>query len=408
MIDKILMNKFSGTAIFLLIAAAVFYLTFNLAGRFLSEMLQSIIDSFCMFLDMRMIEENVNPFVRSLVADGICPGVGSVLSFVPFIAVLFFCLSFLEETGYLSRAACLIDKPFRKIGLSGESAISMIMGFGCSVPAVISACGIQNRRVRFITVMLIPYMSCSAKLPVYVMFADAFFAEKRLMFISALYLTGVLTGVSAAVCMKRFAWLVPEDICLKNCTECGCPDSFCMLPEQWSLPSVRNMMSAVVRNSAAFVRKAFTVILAASVIIWLLENFDRNMHPVSSPELSLLADLGRFAAPFFAPLGFGSWQAASAAIAGLSAKEAVVSTLAVLTHSINGIPAEHVLSAVFTPVSAFSFCVFCLLYVPCVATLITVGSRIGKKTALLMMVSQCSAAWLVSFVFYNIIRCLGL
>lgn len=408
------------TLCFLPIMAAVFYLTFGAPGSFLKQVLADGIDWWVLRLEKMLIWADVNATLRTLVIDGICAGIGSVLSFLPVIGLLFLCLFTLEECGYMEKVSQDMDRVFRPLGLPGRAIVPLLSGFGCSAAAILAAGEIPGRRARLRTIFLIPFMSCSAKIPIYGMIAAALFPQSAAAVIVFLYFFGIAMAVllalathkqrheendGASAVRKGANGSAPA--CRGNCAECSAhtlePRPAChVLLRTWE-------------NMRGFMKKAFTVIFLASAIIWTLENFDCTLHLAPSPDQSILASIGRHAAPLFEPLGFGDWRAATALLAGLSAKEAVVSTLTVLTLTAgsggmgNGGAAVFVLSEVFTPLSALSFLVFCLLYVPCVATLATVYKVTGsRKYAAGMAVFQTALAWLAAFAVYHIGILVGL
>lgn len=389
-IDKVLTNKYLAIPIFFGIMATVFYFTFNSIGAWLSDQLGTGIDWIIGRLDEMLVAGNASEALRALIIDGISAGVGSVLSFLPIIAVLFFFLSILEDSGYLSRVAFVMDKILRKLGLSGRSIVPMLIGFGCSVPAIMATRKLPSKRDRYLTIALVPFMSCSAKLPIYAMFAAAFFTEWRALALVGVYLTGITVAVICAIIFNKTIYR-------------GKPVPFVMVMPAYRIPSPRNVWLRMWENVRGFVIKAFTVILVATIVIWFLQSFDLGLNMVSSSENSMLASLGKLAAPIFAPLGFGDWRAATAILTGLSAKEAVVSTLAVLAGATGGIGLTEMLATIFTPLSAFAFMVFCLLYMPCVATLVTIKKEMGGwRYAILVVLFQCVVAWIVSFLIYSI------
>ncbi|MGN0689112.1 MAG: ferrous iron transport protein B [Oscillospiraceae bacterium] len=388
-IDKLLTHKFLAIPIFILIMGLVFWLTFGVIGNFLSELFSMGIDMATDLADKALVAYGINPIIRSLIIDGIFAGVGSVLSFLPTIIVLFFFLSILEDSGYMARVAFVMDKLLRKIGLSGRSIVPMLIGFGCSVPAVMSARTLSSERDRKMTIMLIPFMSCSAKLPIYAMFSLAFFPGYEALVMVILYLTGIITGILAALILKGTLFK-------------GKPVPFVMELPNYRFPSAKSVLLLMWDKAKDFVQKAFTVIFIATIIIWFLQTFDTRINVVSDSTDSMLAAIGRFIAPVFAPLGFNDWRASTALISGFTAKEAVVSTLAVLTES-NPSTLPAALNGIFTPLQAASYLVFTLLYTPCIAAVTSVSRELGgRRNAFFMIVAQCAVAWLVSFAVYNI------
>ena len=373
-----------------------FYLTFSAAGPALSRIMSAGIHYWINLLDRLLTALDAPEALHRLVIDGICAGVGSVLSFIPVIGVLFLCLSLLEEIGYLHMLARIMDRLLRRLGIPGQIIVPLIMGFGCSVPAILAAGEIKDVRARNLALALIPFMSCSAKLPLYGMMTSVFFPENAGLVTCLLYIIGILLAVIAAVFSGK---LLPassdwERVC--------CPQH-----SGFRLPDMERVVSCMWENICGFFRKAFTVILAASVIIWFLENYGTGLAPAASPDQSLLAAAGKLAAPIFAPLGFGDWRAAAALITGLSAKEAVVSTLTVMAEGVSmggstGISLPIMLVQIFTPLSSFSFLVFCLLYAPCAASMAAMAKTSGSiKHAFFTFVFQTALAWLAAFIIYN-------
>lgn len=390
------------TLCFLPIMAAVFYLTFGAPGSFLKQVLADGIDWWVLRLEKMLIWADVNETLRTLVIDGICRGIGSVLSFLPVIGLLFLCLCTLEECGYMETVSQDVDRIFRPLGLPGRAIVPLLSGFGCSAAAILAAEEIPGRRARLRTIFLIPFMSCSAKIPIYGMIAAALFPRSAAAVIVFLYSFGIAMAALLAFVTHKLHHEENGAACAARKGAGG------------SRRRVSHVLLRTWENMRGFMKKAFTVIFLASAIIWTLENFDGTLHLALSPDQSILASIGRRAAPLFAPLGFGDWRAATALLAGLSAKEAVVSTLTVLTLAAgsdgagiggmgSGSAAVSVLSEVFTPLSALSFLVFCLLYVPCVATLATVYKVTGsRKYAAGMAVFQTALAWLAAFAVYHI------
>ena len=373
-----------------------FYLTFGAVGPKLGEIMSAGIALWTELLSRLLISLDAPEALLSLIIDGICSGVGSVLSFIPVIGVLFFCLSLLEEIGYLEMLARVMDKFLCRFGISGQIIVPLIMGFGCSVPAILAADEIKDKRAKSLALALTPFMSCSAKLPLYGMMTSVFFPENAGLVTCLLYIIGILLAVIAAVFSGK---LLPassgwERVC--------CPQH-----SGFRLPDMERVVSCMWENICGFFRKAFTVILAASVIIWFLENYGTGLAPAASPDQSLLAAAGKLASPIFAPLGFGDWRAAAALITGLSAKEAVVSTLTVMAEGVSmggstGISLPIMLVQIFTPLSAFSFLVFCLLYAPCAASMAAMAKTSGSiKHAFFTFVFQTALAWLAAFIIYN-------
>ena len=390
-IDSVLTHKYFAIPAFVLIMVVVFYLTFGLIGSFLSDLLSLGINVLSGVTEQALTDYGINPVVKSLVIDGIFTGVGSVLSFLPIIVILFFFLSILEDSGYMARIAFVMDRPLRKIGLSGKSFVSMLIGFGCSVPAVMSTRTLSSDRDKKMTIMLIPFISCSAKIPIYALFAAAFFERKGVLVMLALYTFGILVGLLCAMILKRTVFR-------------GSSMPFMMELPNYRFPSAKSVLLLMWDKAKDFVQRAFTIIFVATLLIWFLQTFDTRFNVVTDSGESLLAMIGKLIAPLFIPLGFGDWRAATALIGGFTAKEAVVSTLGVLTGSSMSNLSET-LGKIFTPVSAVSFLVFTLLYTPCVAAVATIKRELGSTWKTLGVVCmQCGVAWIVSCVVYQILR----
>lgn len=380
-IDYYLTHKYLALPIFLIIMSTVFWLTFDVVGAFLSDLLSEAIDYVTASVDAGLTALNIAPPMHSLIIDGVFSGVGSVLSFLPTIVTLFFFLSMLEDSGYMARVAFVMDKLLRKIGLSGSSFVPMIIGFGCSVPAIMATRTLASERDRKMTIILTPFMSCSAKLPIYGIFIAAFFPEHGGLVMMGLYLLGILTAIISGVLLNSFVFS-------------GKPVPFVMELPAYRLPTARNIMMHMWSKASDFIHKAFTVIFLVSIVIWFLQNFDIRFYMVDASE-SIIASIGKLAASIFAPLGFGSWQAATSLITGITAKEVVISTLSVLAVGSGDAPA---LSQLFTPLTAFTFLVFCLLYPPCVAALATIRREMNSGWVTLAMIGyQLFAAWCVAF-----------
>ena len=377
-IDRVLTGRFTALPVFVAIMGVVFWLTFGVVGAALQEWMDVAVGWVTDLVDAGLSAWGVNEVVHSLVIDGAFAGVGSVLSFLPIIVVLFFFLSLLEDSGYMARVAFVMDKLLRKLGLSGRSFVPMLIGFGCSVPAIMATRTLPSEHDRKMTVMLTPFMSCSAKLPIYALFTAVFFPDHAVPVMISLYLMGMVVGVLAALVLKRTAFK-------------GDPVPFVMELPNYRLPSLGNMGRLVWDKAKDFLTRAFTIIFLASVVIWFLQTFDVRLNVVADSADSLLALLGGLIAPVFAPLGFGDWQASTALVTGFVAKESVVSTLTVLLGSASAI------SGLFTPLTAFSFLTFALLYTPCVAAIAAVKNELGGKSAAAVVVMQCGVAWLAAF-----------
>ncbi len=384
-IDRILTGKFTAFPIFIAIMLLIFFLTFNIIGAWLSNLMELGIDSLTGLADRGLTAYGINPVIHSLIIDGVFAGVGSVLSFLPVIVVLFFFLSILEDTGYMARVAFVMDKLLRKIGLSGRSFVPMLIGFGCSVPAIMSARTLSSDRDHKLTVMLIPFISCSAKIPIYAVFTAAFFPDYAPLVMIGLYLTGIIIGIIVAlICNKTFFR--------------GKPIPFVMELPNYRLPSAKSVALLLWEKAKDFLMKAFTVIFVATIIIWLLQNFDARLNLVSDVNDSLLAGIGKVISPIFRPLGFDDWRVPTSLITGFTAKEAVVSTMEVLMAK------GETVASIFTPATAVSFLLFSLLYTPCVAAVATINRELKSRWRTVgIVVLQCAIAWVVSFTVYSII-----
>ena len=382
-LDEILTGKYTAIPTFLLIMAFIFYCTFGNIGSFLSDLMENGINFITNSFDSLLTSYGLNPVVHSLIIDGVFSGVGSVLSFLPVIVILFFFLSLLEDSGYMARVAFVMDKLLRKIGLSGRSFVPMLIGFGCSVPAIMATRTLPSERDRKMTIFLTPFMSCSAKLPIYALFTVAFFAHNQVLVILSLYILGIVVGIIFAYILK-FTVFKGEAV------------PFVMELPNYKMPTVRNVYRLIYTKSKDFITKAFTIIFFATISIWFLQNFDSRLNLVTDSSESLLAILGNLVTPVFKPLGIDDWRISTAFITGFMAKESVVSTLSILSGGVEKLP------TMFSQLSAFVFLVFSLLYTPCVATIATVKRELGRLAAFLVVVVQCMIAWIVSFVVYLI------
>ena len=388
-IDDVLTNKYLALPLFVLIMCTTFYLTFGVIGAALSDLLAAAIEGLTQYVSTGLTDYGLNPVVHSLVIDGIFAGVGSILSFLPIIVVLFFFLSVLEDTGYMARVAFVMDKLLRKIGLSGRSIVPMLIGFGCSVPAVMACRTLASERDRRLTIMLVPFMSCSAKIPIYAIFSAAFFPKYAPFVMTALYFTGIIVGILVALVLKATIFK-------------GNPVPFVMELPNYRMPSIKTVAMLIWEKARDFLERAFTVIFLATIIIWFLQTFDLKLNVVTDASNSLLAIIGKHVVPIFAPLGFGSWPIATALISGFTAKEAVISTLGVLTKTGTG-DLTNALGNMFTPLSALSFLVFTLLYTPCVATIAVIKKELHSTIkALGVVVFQCLIAWLLAFLAFQV------
>ena len=388
-IDKVLTHRIFAIPLFIAIMGLVFFLTFNVVGAFLSDVMSYAIDGLTLLADRALTAYGINPVVHSLIIDGIFAGVGSVVSFLPLIVTLFFFLSILEDSGYMARVAFVMDKLLRKIGLSGRSFVPMLVGFGCSVPAIMATRTLSSNRDRKMTILLTPFMSCSAKIPIYTLFAAAFFPGHELLVMLALYFGGILVGILVALVLKNTAFK-------------GNPVPFVMELPNYRFPSAKSVVLLMWEKAKDFLTRAFTVIFMATVIIWFMQTFDTRLNVVENSADSILAALGRLVSPIFAPLGFGDWRMVTALVSGFTAKEAVVSTFGVIL----GVSTEQLgiaLHSLFTTASAASFLAFCLLYTPCVAAVSTIKTELksGWKTVGIVF-AQCLVAWLAAFMVYHV------
>ena len=391
-IDKILTGKYTALPCFAGIMALVFWLTFGVVGSTLSDWMTLGIDWFTGVVDRALTAYQINPVVHSLVIDGIFAGVGSVLSFLPTIVILFFFLSILEDTGYMARVAFVMDKLLRRIGLSGRSFVPMLVGFGCSVPAIMATRTLSSERDRRMTILLTPFMSCSAKLPIYALFTAAFFPRVwRAPVMIFLYLFGILCGILYSLILKQ--------TCFR-----GEPVPFVMELPNYRLPSPKSVGQLIWEKARDFIQRAFTIIFVATVVIWFLQTFDTRLNVAATPDSSLLALVGSLITPIFKPLGFGDWRISTALITGFTAKESVVSTLTVLLGGDTG-----ALNMLFTPFTALVFLIFTLLYTPCVAAIAAVKRELGGgRAALGVVLMQCGIAWVVAFAVHCVGVLLGL
>ncbi len=383
--DKILTGKYTAIPCFVGIMAAVFWLTFNVIGAFLSDILDLGVTGLTEIVDQALKAWNVNEVLHSLIIDGIFNGVGSVLSFLPIIVTLFFFLSILEDSGYMARVAFVMDKLLRKIGLSGRSIVPMLVGFGCTVPGVMASRTLPSERDRKMTILLTPFMSCSAKLPIYAFFTAAFFPDRGAIVMVALYFGGILAGILMAILMRGTMFK-------------GEAVPFVMELPNYRMPGAKNVGQLLWEKAKDFLQRAFTVIFIATIVIWFLQTFDLHMNVVTDSQNSILAMVAGVIAPVFGPLGFGDWRISTALITGFMAKESVVSTLSVLF----GTTAQLV--SVITPLAAASLLVFCLLYTPCVAAVASIKRELGGKWAAGVVIGQCVIAWLAALL----VRCVGM
>ena len=389
-IDAVLTNKYLAIPLFLAIMLTVFWLTFDVIGGRLSDLMEIGIGAVTDAVAAGLDSYGINPVVKSLVIDGVFAGVGSVLSFLPIIVVLFFFLSILEDTGYMARVAFVMDKLLRKIGLSGRSFVPMLIGFGCSVPAIMATRTLSSERDRKMSIFLVPFISCSAKIPIYTVFTAAFFPKYQPLIMIGLYVFGILVGILCALILEKTAFR-------------GNPVPFVMELPNYRFPSAKSVGMLMWEKAKDFIQKAFTIIFAATVIIWFLQSFDARLNIVTDSADSLLAMIGRCVAVIFGPLGFEDWRVSTALITGFTAKEAVVSTMSVLLGTTSS-QLQTALGSVFTPLTAASALVFMLLYTPCVAAIAAARRELNsRRGALAVVLLQCGVAWFASFVVYHIL-----
>ena len=383
-IDQFLTGKYTGIPAFIGIMGIVFFLTFNVIGSFLQGILENGVSIVTNYVDTLLTQAQINVALHSLIIDGIFNGVGTVLSFLPIIVTLFFFLSILEDSGYMARVAFIMDKLLRKIGLSGRSIVPMLIGFGCTVPGVMASRTLSSRRDRQMTIILTPFMSCSAKLPIYAFFTSVFFPGKGAFIMIFLYIFGILTGIIFALILKGSLFK-------------GEPVPFVMELPNYRMPGAKNVCQLLWEKAKDFLQRAFTVIFVATIIIWFLQTFDLRFNIVAESKESILAILAGYITPIFNPLGFGDWRISTALISGFMAKESVVSTLSILYGS-----TQSLLMSLTTP-AALSLLIFCLLYTPCIAAIAAIKRELNGKWALIVVFGQCLIAWLASFVVYHLI-----
>ena len=394
-IDRVLTHKYAGIPIFLLVMLLIFWLTFSVLGAPLQKLLESGISWFSGWLSSSLSQAHVSEWLQSLLINGVCAGVGSVLSFLPIIVLLFFFLSLLEDSGYMARVAFVMDKLLRKIGLSGRSFVPMLIGFGCSVPAIMATRTLSSERDRKMTIILTPFMSCSAKLPIYGMITAAFFPRHGALVMIGLYVLGILVAIGSGFLLKSTAFK-------------GNPVPFVMELPAYRLPTVKSVLLHMWEKAKDFIHRAFTIIFIASIAIWFLQSMDWSLNMVTDSADSILASIGSLIAPIFTPLGFSDWRASTALITGLTAKETVVSTLTVLTGAANDLQLSTALGAIFpTPASALAFLTFTILYMPCVAAFAATKREMGSwKEALLTALYQTAAAYGVAVLVFFVARVL--
>lgn len=388
-IDSVLTNRYLALPVFAALMIFIFWMTFGSVGAFLSDYLSEGIERLTAWVDYGLTIYGINPVVKSLIVDGVFAGVGSVVSFLPIILVLFFFLSILEDSGYMARIAFVMDTLLRKIGLSGRSFVPMLIGFGCSVPAVMASRTLYSERDRNMTIMLVPYISCSAKIPIYTVFTAAFFPDHGVLVMTLLYFGGILTGILMALLFKKLLFS-------------GKPMPFVMELPNYRFPSLKSVLLLMWEKARDFLERAFTIIFVATIIIWFLQTFDTRLNVVTNSADSLLAMIGQWIAPIFGPLGFSDWRISTALVTGITAKEAVVSTLSVLL----GTSVTHVsgtLGTLFTPLSAVSFLIFTLLYTPCVAAIASIRREMNSTLRTVgVVIMQCVVAWIMAAIVYHI------
>ena len=384
-LDRILTGKYTAIPVFIAVMALVFYLTFEVIGAWLQDVMALGIENLTGIVDAALTAGNVNDAIHGLIIDGIFEGVGSVLSFLPIIVTMFFFLSILEDSGYIARVAFVMDKLLRQIGLSGRSIVPLLIGFGCTVPAVMSTRTLPSERDRRMTILLTPFMSCTAKLPIYAFFINAFFAKYRWLVMTCLYLTGIIVGIIVALVFRRTLFK-------------GEAVPFVMELPNYRLPSPINVLRLLWEKAKDFLQRAFTVILIATIIVWFLQSFDFHFNLVTDSHDSILAAVAGFIAPLFRPVGLGDWRIVTSLISGFMAKESVVSVLQVLFRTAGGV------KAALSALSAVSLLVFSLLYTPCVAAIASVRRELGTRWAVNVVVWQCIIAWLAALL----VRAVGL
>ena len=382
-IDKVLTGKYTGIPAFVAIMALVFYLTFNVIGAWLSDILDIGITALTHVVDNALTAFNVNSVLHALITDGIFNGVGSVLSFLPVIVTLFFFLSILEDSGYMARVAFIMDKLLRKLGLSGRSIVPMLIGFGCSVPGVMASRTLSSDRDRKMTILLTPFMSCSAKVPIYAFFSAAFFPEHAALVMIGLYFVGIVIGIIMALIFKKTLFK-------------GEPVPFVMELPNYRMPGAKNVMQLLWEKAKDFLQKAFSIIFIATILIWFLQNFDIRLNVVTDSKDSILAAIASWISPIFRQLGFGDWRIATAVLTGVMAKESVVSTISILFGS-----TVEIIEAV-APAGVLAFLVFCLLYTPCIAAIASIKRELGGRYAAGVVIMQCCIAWIAALITHTI------
>ncbi len=384
-IDKILTNKFLGIPIFILIMYTIFYLTFNVLGDYCTTLINKGIEVVTDITRNTLINNNVNQIIQTLILEGVFNGVGSVVSFLPIIIILYFFLSILEDSGYMTRIAFILDKPLSKIGLSGRSAVAILLGFGCSVPAILSTRTIQSDKERKLTMQLVPFMSCSAKIPIYAIFVSTFFKRYESIAMIIIYSIGAIIGITITAITNN------KEIDASN---------FIMELPNYRMPSIKNTCILMWNKAKEFIQKAFSIIFVSSLLIWFLKSFDMNLY-LTSTENSILAQIGKKISPIFGPLGLSDWRVVTSIIAGISAKETIISTLSILTNTtIKKLP--YTLQNIFSLPSSISFLIFVLLYTPCIATIGVIKKEFNLKTAIKVAINQFIIAYIISFLAFNL------
>lgn len=386
-IDKILTNKYLGIPIFIIIMFLIFYLTFNVIGEYGTNLINRGIEVVSQKTEEMLVNNNANIIISTLIIDGIFNGIGSVLSFLPIIVTLYFFLSILEDSGYMARIAFIMDKPLSKIGLSGRSAVPILLGFGCSVPAILSIRTIQSEKERKLTMLLVPFISCSAKIPIYAIFISMFFGANSALIMIMLYTIGVIIGITVTAIVKNK---------IKTKSE----TTFLMELPNYRLPSIKNTWHLMWNKTKEFIEKAFSIIFVSSIIIWFLKSFDIGLL-LANEENSILAQIGKKIAPIFSPLGFENWRIATSLIVGISAKEAVISTLSILTNTTSSL-LPNILGIMFTKASCISFLIFVLLYTPCIASISIIKKEFGLRTAIKVSINQFAIAYIISFITFRL------
>lgn len=386
-IDSLLANKFLGIPIFIIIMFGIFYLTFNVIGDYFSDLINQGIDTVTNVTEEMLMKNNVNIIVQTLIIDGVFTGIGSVMSFLPIIVTLYFFLSLLEDSGYMTRIAFILDKPLSKIGLSGRSAVAILLGFGCSVPAILSTRTIQSEKERKLTMLLVPFMSCSAKIPIYAVFISIFFEKYASIVMISLYVIGAIVGILITAFLNKRT--------IKKSSS-----NFIMELPNYRFPSIKNTWILMWNKTKEFIEKAFSIIFVASILIWFLKSFDTSLCFVTE-EKSMLAQIGKKIAPIFSPVGFSDWRVVTSLITGISAKEAVISTLSILTNTSSQM-LPVILKTIFTIPATLSFLIFTLLYTPCIAAISIIKKEFGFKTSIKVALNQFLIAYMLSFMTFKL------